>query len=40
VILSHVDDNTTKKLGVRLTCEPVYRTAKSPLDKASSGVVQ
>ena len=25
VVLSAVDDNTTKKLGIRLTCEPVYQ---------------
>jgi len=28
VILSHVDDNTFRKLGVNLTCEPVYQTNK------------
>jgi uncharacterized protein (UPF0371 family) len=28
VILSSVDENTFKKLGVNLTCEPVYQTKK------------
>ena len=26
VVLSHVDDTTSKKLGIRLTCEPVYQS--------------
>ncbi len=29
VVLSHVDDTTMKKLGVRLTCEPVYQSGKT-----------
>ncbi|MBQ8578834.1 MAG: DUF1846 family protein, partial [Clostridia bacterium] len=28
VVLSAVDDSTTKKLGIRLTCEPVYQAKK------------
>ncbi len=28
VILSHVDDTTSKKLGLRLTCEPVARSGR------------
>ncbi|MCQ2431621.1 MAG: DUF1846 domain-containing protein [Clostridia bacterium] len=28
VVLSHVDDQTMKKLGVRVTCEPVYQSGK------------
>ncbi|MCQ2452676.1 MAG: DUF1846 family protein, partial [Oscillospiraceae bacterium] len=28
VILSSVDINTFKKLGVRMTCEPAYQTKK------------
>ena len=28
VILSQVDVNVLKKLGVRLTCEPTYQTKK------------
>ena len=29
VVLSHVDDTTSKKLGLRLTCEPVYQNKRS-----------
>ena len=28
VVLSHVDEKTMKKLGVRLTCEPIYQSKK------------
>ena len=28
VILSQVDENIFKKLGINLTCEPVYQTKK------------
>ncbi|MDO4744906.1 MAG: DUF1846 family protein, partial [Clostridia bacterium] len=28
VILSPIDDSTFKKLGINLTCEPVYQTKK------------
>ena len=28
VILSSIDENTLKKLGINITCEPVYQTKK------------